>query len=306
MAGLHGGRQLRGEPVGHDVEVFVGVTAFRQPPGHRRSSQSRCARGDVDLRELGCHRLEGSQWATELVPVGYVVSGEAYRARYQSGGIGSHRRQRQLVQSVHAATLEDGIDCGVSEFDGELVTTGRGGSLGDTHPVVIRRHHGNTAVGADQDPRRLAGIGNSDLGAGDPAVDHCRRGSLRQGRTGLVERGGEDRALCHPRQVAVLLRIVGQIEQREQTQAEGGECGTHRRVAADLGEGGGNLRQSDTVAAKPFGNSQRRHTSGNQRLPTVVAVQDRVHDVGDGLLFRLRGEIHAGLPTIRYAEVEPV
>ena len=63
------------------------------------------------------------------MPVGHIVSGESHSAGYQAGGVGADGGQRQLIQPVHAGTVEDCVGGRVIEFDRELVATCRGGCL---------------------------------------------------------------------------------------------------------------------------------------------------------------------------------
>jgi hypothetical protein len=75
-------------------------------------------------------------------------------------------------------------------------------------------------------------------------------------------------------------------------------------VPADLGERGGDLRQPHTVATQAIWNAECGDAAGNQSRPAVLAVQNRVHDVGYSLLFGGRSEIHRMPPpgVVRYRE----
>jgi len=67
-------------------------------------------------------------------------------------------------------------------------------------------------------------------------------------------------------------------------------------VATDLRQRGRDLGQTEAVAAETFGDRQRRHTAGDQRVPAVAAIQHRRHHVGDSLLPLLGTEIHPNPP----------
>ena len=52
----------------------------------------------------------------------------------------------------------------------------------------------------------------------------------------------------------------------------------------------------DPVTAESLRHAQCGHSPGNQCFPTVVAAQDRIDHIGNGLLGRLRGEVHPSPP----------
>ena len=111
-----------------------------------------------------------------------------------------------------------------------------------------------------------------------------RRGPVRQRGTGLVERRREHAALGDPGQVAVLLLVGGQVEQRHQAEPERGERRADGAVPTDLGQRRGDLGQADAVAAEALGHAERDHAAVDQRVPAVVAPERRRHHIGDSLL----------------------
>jgi hypothetical protein len=63
-------------------------------------------------------------------------------------------------------------------------------------------------------------------------------------------------------------------------------------MPADLGERGRDLGQPDSIAAKTIRNTECGDSAGNQSLPSVLTVKNRVDDVSDSLLFGGRSEVH--------------
>jgi hypothetical protein len=67
-------------------------------------------------------------------------------------------------------------------------------------------------------------------------------------------------------------------------------------VPADLGERGRDLRQTETVTAEAFRDTERDHATGDQRIPAVISPERGRHHVGDSLLTLVWTEVHPNPP----------
>nr|VTP03982.1 hypothetical protein BIN_B_04192 [Mycobacterium kansasii] len=291
---LHHRWRLRRQPISEHVEFVIGVTTSGEPPDHRLRRQIDSARSDVDLGELRGHGLESRQWLPELLPVGHVVGGQTKRSGHQPVGIRTQHRQSQLVDPVRRSAHQHiGIGNGhITQRHRVLIRAVRRRRAGQLHTLGLRRHHHDGTVGGDDQPLRMPGISDTDLGARQPATRKTGGRPVGQRGARLVECRGQHRPLGDPGQVTVLLLSGGQIKQRHRTQAQRCQRRCHGTVPAGFGQDGPHLEQPHPVAAEPFRHRQCRHSAVDQRSPGGIPLQHRRDHIGNRLLFRGEIEVH--------------